>query len=720
MKNIISQLPSLSFYSISPITLIIASTFAHALHGEEAIEVFEVSGHQHTNANQLGAIDQLLEREGVDFSAAGGMSKLPVLNGMMGDRVKVLIDGADITASCANHMNPPLSYISANQVKTLSVVAGISPVSAGGDNIAGVISVNEIAPMYLESSHLGWHSGYASAQYASNNEAKSIGLGLRVASQHLSINYQGAFEDAESYEDGHGNKVLDTLYRAQNHALTAAIKDNKQQLAIKLTHQYIPFQGFPNQYMDMTDNKSLGITSLYEYQLDSGKFEAQVNWHGVKHEMGFFTDEKSGTMPMNTEADDYSYRLKWKLLTSGNNSVNFGHEYFAYKLDDWWPAVEDSMMMGPNDYININNGERNRLAVFIETMQSINASWHLSAGVRLEHISTDTGEVQAYTDDTSSSMDMETDMTMDSSMLMLASDNNEAADSFNSMSRGRSDSVIDATFALQYQLASNQQIELGLARKNRAPNLYERYSWGVSTMATTMIGWFGDGNGYIGNPNLKAETAHTLSATYVITDTNNDWQINANIWYTSVNDYIDAQVVSSFNSSSSDNGSRNILQFANLDATLYGAKIDASMQLLDTETLGQWQLAANLTSTKGKRDDDNGYLYQIIPLKTQLRLNHQLGNWENSIEWQWVASKKDVDERRLENSTKSYHLVNLKSEFIWQSTTLSLAINNLLDSYYTLPMGGVNIAEYYADSEQGFNQLAGAGRSVNIGLSYAF
>ena len=97
-----------------------------------------------------------------------------------------------------------------------------------------------------------------------------------------------------------------------------------------------------------------------------------------------------------------------------------------------------------------------------------------------------------------------------------------------------------------------------------------------------------------------------------------------------------------------------------------------------------------------------------------------MGNWQNSIEWQWVASKKDTDERRLENSTKSYHLVNASSKLTWQDATLSFAVNNLFDTYYALPMGGVSIAEYRMDNSQGFSQVAGAGRSVNIGLSYAF
>ena len=717
MKTAQSYLPSV--YSLSPLAVVISGLISFSLYAQEnSIEVVEVSGHQQNYSNQLGSMDKMLEQQGVDFSQAGGMSNLPVINGMMGDRVKVLIDGADITASCANQMNPPLSYVSANQVETVTVIAGIGPVSAGGDNIAGVINVSEIAPVYVDAEQIEWHSGYLSAQYNSNNQAKLLGVGARLASESVSINYQGSFEDANSYDDGHGDKVVDTLYRAQNHALTAAIKDDNQQFAIKLTHQFIPFQGFANQYMDMTDNKSYGITGLYQRQLNNGEFEAQLNWHSVKHEMGFFSEEKVGMMPMNTDADDYSYRINWKFETSAGNTVNLGHEYFDYRLDDWWPAVEGSMMMGPNDYININDGKRQRVAAYIETLRAFNRNWRLYGGVRVEHVKTNTGEVQAYSEGMMS-MGMGTSgMDMGSGMAMPS--NAEAAAMFNSMDRKRSDTVVDATLTLRYQVDSKQQIELGVARKNRAPNLYERYSWGVSTMATTMIGWFGDGNGYKGNPDLDPETAHTFSATYINTAKNDDWQVNVNAWYTKVNDYIDADVISSFNSSSSDVGTRHILQFTNVDATLYGLKLDTSMELVDSKTFGRWSMTANLTSTHGERDNDNGYLYQIIPLKTELGLHYQMGNWRNAIQWQWIDSKTDVDERRLENTTKSYHLVNLQSEVEWQDITLKFAIDNLFDQYYELPMGGVSVAEYRADSSRGFNQLAGAGRSVNIGVSYTF
>ena len=665
------------------------------------IERLTVHGQQTENRNTLGSAENLLKGQGVDFSEAGGVSALPILNGMMGDRIKVLVDGADITASCANQMNPPLSYISANQITTAEVIAGVSPVSAGGDNIAGVIKVSSLNPKFGESEAIKWNSGNISTGYRSVSDALLLGAQATVASKNVSLSYQGAYEDANSYKDGNGDKVLDTLYRAQNHALSAAWRDETQELAIKLTHQYIPFQGFPNQYMDMTDNKSYGALARYQLKLDDdGEFSAQFNWHGVKHEMGFFTPEKIGKMPMNTEGDDYSYQLHWRLPMGDDSTLLVGQEFYLYQLNDVWPAVPGTMM-APNDYINISDGERRRAAVYGEWQQNMSANWWLSAGIRYEYVTTNTGEVQAYSD-----------------MPMMGMPNMDAAaaQAFNAMDKKRDDNLIDATLLARYQLSTNQQLEFGLARKNRTPNLYERYSWGLGAMATKMIGWYGDGNGYVGNADLKPEIAHTLSAAYKY---NGDrWQASTTAWYTAVTDYVDAEVIGSFNSNTP-TGKRNLLKFTNLDANLYGAKFNALYLFTETSG-GKWQVAGKVNVTRGERDEGNEPLYQIKPLQTELALQHQLGQWENSLSWQWVANKDRIDDRRLENETDSYSLINLNSSMKWQDFSVSFAVNNLFNSDYELPLGGVSIAEFNVDNSNGFNQIAAAGRSFELSASYAF
>ncbi|WMS91712.1 TonB-dependent receptor domain-containing protein [Pseudoalteromonas sp. HL-AS1] len=711
-------------YLLSPVALFISgvlSPFAFA--DDTPLEVIEVHGHAQNKHLALGSSESLLSDLGVDFSAAGGVSNLPILNGLMGDRVKVLIDGADVTAACANHMNPPLSYISANQITSYNVVAGVSAVSAGGDNIAGVISVNSISPQYSDSNELDWHSGYVSAKYSSIDNGRKLGIGARLASDTLSLNYQGSFSDADSYEDGNGDVVLDTLYRAQNYSLTAAMRDDKQQLVIKLTHQKIPYQGFANQYMDMTDNKSFGAIAQYKRSFENSELEGQVNWHSVKHEMGFFSEEKTGMMRMKTDAQDISTQLKWRIALDKNSSILLGQEYYNYSIDDWWPGIEGSTMMGPNDYVNINNGKRERITAFAEYESQINTKLWLNAGVRIESVNTQVGEVQPYNDGMSM-MDMDdmSDMGSMESMAMsdMSTDNTIAAQNFNAGDRDKTDTVVDANLLINYQITNNDELQFGLARKNRAPNLYERYSWGVSNMATTMIGWYGDGNGYIGNPDLDVETAHTLSATYIKSAKDDRWRLSTNVWYTDVNDYIDADIVRSFNSYDLDNTARNILQFTNVDAILYGAKIDLTANIYESKQLGNWQLHANVTNTRGKRDDTNQPLYQIKPLQTQLGISQQMGRFENALTWQWVDTKTRVDNNRFENQTDSYSLVNLSSKATWDALTLSAEVSNVFDEYYQLPLGGVSIAALKQDSSNGFEQLARQGRSFNISASYAF
>jgi len=701
-------------FLLSPLALLVSGFLSPTVIADDyTLEIIEVHGHAQNKHVSLGTSESLLSSLGVDFSAAGGVSNLPILNGLMGDRVKVLVDGADVTAACANQMNPPLSYISANQVTAYKVVAGISPVSAGGDNIAGVISVNSISPQYSESSDLAWHSGYISAKFSSVDNGRKLGVGSRLASDTLSLNYQGSFSDADSYEDGNGDLVLDTLYRAQNHSLTGAIRDDKQQFVIKLTHQKIPYQGFANQYMDMTDNTSYGAIAQYKHSFESSELQGQINWHSVKHEMGFFSKEKTGMMPMKTDAKDISTQLKWRLTLDKNSSLLLGQEYYNYRIDDWWPAIEGSIMMGPNDYVNINDGKRERIALFAEYGSQINKKLWLNTGVRVERVNTQVDEVQAYND----GMSM---MNMGSMSTMTTANNALAANDFNNADRDKTDTTVDVNVLANYQFTLYDELQLGLARKNRAPNLYERYSWGVSNMASTMIGWYGDANGYIGNPELDVETAHTISATYSKTAKDDAWRVSANVWYTDINDYIDANIVRNFNSYGLANTTRNILQFTNVDATLYGAKLDISKSLYQSKQFGEWLLKANVTSTRGKRDDTNQPLYQIKPLHTELTLSQQIGVFENTLSWEWVDTKSRVDVNRLENQTSSYHLVNLSSKATFNALTLSAEVTNLFDEFYELPLGGVSIAALKQNNSAGFTQLAGQGRSFNISASYAF
>ena len=72
---------------------------------------------------------------GLSLFGAGGVSSLPTLHGLADDRLRIKVDGMDLISACANHMNPPLSYIDPSNVGSIEVFGGITPVSAGAARV---------------------------------------------------------------------------------------------------------------------------------------------------------------------------------------------------------------------------------------------------------------------------------------------------------------------------------------------------------------------------------------------------------------------------------------------------------------------------------------------------------------------------------------------------------------------------------------------------------
>ncbi len=187
----------------------------------------------------------------------GGISGLPVINGLADDRVNTLINGVPIPSACSNHMNPPLSYLTPFSVGDFTAIAGITPVSKGGDSIAGTVIANSPPPLFANPGETYRFTGEAQGFYRSNNDNYSTAVDSTLANDTYSMNYNGSFDTAGNYSGGGNNGTLhSTEYRAFNQLVTGAIRGANDVATLQFGQQYIPYQGFPNQYMDMTENLS--------------------------------------------------------------------------------------------------------------------------------------------------------------------------------------------------------------------------------------------------------------------------------------------------------------------------------------------------------------------------------------------------------------------------------------------------------------------------------
>jgi iron complex outermembrane receptor protein len=689
---------------------------------------------------------------GVSLYGAGGVSSLPAIHGLADDRLRIKVDGMDLIASCPNHMNPALSYIDPTNVGTLKVYAGITPVSLGGDSLGGTIVAETPAPQFAAPGQGSLVKGQAGAFYRSNGNARGGNVTATITTENLNITYSGALSQSDNYTAG-GNfrtttatgrpghtlsrdEVGSTAYKTANHTLGVAVKHANHLVEAKLGYQDMPYQLYPNQRMDMLENTQHRLNLRYLGQFDWGGLEARAYHEKVDHFMDFGADKRywygslsgagspcapirfmgdpAGTcaagMPMYTEGRTTGATVKADIALSKQDLLRVGGELQRYRLDDWWPASGGGM--GPGTFWNIKDGERDRTALFGEWEARPGPQWMTLLGVRYERVRSDAGDVRGY-------------------RTTAGAPGSQIADAarFNARDHGRSDGNWDWTALARYTVDATRDIELGLARKVRSPNLYERYTWSTWAMAATMNNFVGDGNGYIGNPDLKPEKAHTVSATFDWHAADRSWEFKATPYYTRVTDYVDAVHCTTAllpgSSCPAVNAATNqfvLLRYANQSARIHGIDLSGHAPLGKTGW-GEWGLKGLLNYANGRNRDTGDGLYNIMPLNARITLTQRIGGWDNGIELVMTKAKNGVSDARNEIKTAGYSLVNLRASYSWKQTRVDFGIENLFDKSYDLPLGGAYAGQGSTMSMNGIPwgiAVPGMGRSAYAGVSVKF
>lgn len=695
------------------------------------------------------AASLLRDIPGVSLYGAGGVSSLPVIHGMADDRLRVQVDGIELIAACPNHMNSPLSYIDPSNVAKVKVYTGVTPVSVGGDSIGGAILVDSPAPKFAAAGQGALLKGRAGAFYRSNGKAMGGDISATVASEQLSLTYSGSSAESDNYQAGGDFKtttatgrpghtlaldeVGSSAYKAVNQTLGLALRGGDHLFDLKLTNQHIPFENYPNQRMDMTRNDSdqvnLGYTGLYRW----GELKARAYHEKTRHKMDFADDKQyiygaapgivAPGMPMDTEGENTGASIKAEILLSERDTLRLGAEAQHYRLDDWWPPspTKDALPpgvtyggMSPDTFWNINNGQRDRYALFGEWETQIDPHWTGLLGLRHETVKMDTGTVQGYN--------------------RMMAGYNVSAGAFNARDRQRTDNNLDLVALARYTPDATRNFEFGYAQKTRSPNLYERYSWSQNSMALIMNNFVGDGNGYLGNPDLKPEVAHTLSATADWHGaTGEQWGLKVTPYYSYVQDYIDATrclgsgtLMNALCGGAANNTATDKfvqLQYANQSARLYGMDISGHLLLTKTGDYGSFTAKGLLNYTRGENRTSGGDLYNIMPLNAKLAITQRIGNWSNTIEEQLVSAKTDVSQVRNEIKTAGYGLLNLRSSYEWKQARFDFGIENVLDKRYASPLGGAYAGQGMTMSTNGVPwgiPVPGMGRSIYTGVNVKF
>jgi len=653
-------------------------------------------------ARSRNSAELVAEAPGASLRENGPLASVPMLHGLGDERTKLVVDGMTVSSACPNHMNPPLSTVAPSQAAAVTVMAGITPVSMGGDSIGGTVSVESRAPAFATPGEALHEESTASGFYRSNGQNYGGSFSEWVAGRNLGFGYNGWWTTNDDYTDGSGHKVTSTYAQSTDHTVTVAAQGGGNLVVVEAELHHTPYEGFVSAQMDLVRNYAESLNLHYRRNFARGTLDTHVYWQGTWHAMNIGHDKATFpmpmAMPMNTHGRDSGYSAKLELPLSARHTLRAGNEAHRFVLDDRWPAVAGTApMMGPDTFVNINDGRRMRLGSFAEMASKWNAHWSTLCGLRNDTVWTNAGPVQGYSE------------------MMYGAD----ADAFNALNRARTDVNLDATAVARYEPNASSAYEFGYARKTRSPNLYERYAWSTNWMASGMIGWFGDGNYYVGNVNLKPEIANTVSGTASWHGhASKEWEIKLTPYTTYIHSYIDVDTLATAMYGMSTFAQ---LRFANHNARIDGGDLDGSATLWNSSNFGRGKIGGVAGWLHGERLDTSTGLYQMMPPHARVAFDEELKGFAGGVGVEAVGRKSDVDPHRFEQVTLGYALFNLHTGYRHGHLRMTAAGDNLFNRDYELPLGGVNFDDYMASGWMSqIKPLTGRGRSFSANLTAQF
>lgn len=634
-----------------------------------------------TEAGRAGAVDSpalLRDIPGAAVVRNGPQTGIVQLHGLSGDRVKILVDGMTISPACPNHMDPPMHYAAPSSVETLTVMAGVTPVSLGGDSLGGTVLVQSAQPRFASREDLlGF--GEAGAFYRSSNDGFGGNWGGGVATRKFSAAYVGSWAAADDLRFP-GGRVRDTGYETQQHRLLTGFRTRDGVLSLDAGILRTRDAGTPSLPMDMIEDDGYRVGLKYRADYDFGTFEGRCYYHTIDHLMDNYSlrPVPAGGMRMFSPAgsDDYGSSLDLSLPTD----IHTFRAGTGFHLNTFQAYQQNALNGLQQD--TLNDATRARVGTHAEWQADWTDQWTTQLGVRNDTVMSDAGNINRF----------------------FAAGAADAAQ-FNRRDHGFTDVNFDVAASVRYTPNTWSAYELGFARKNRAPSLLERYLWTPLSASAGQA----DGRTYLGNLDLDSETSHQIAFTAEYHG--EKWKVQATPYSNWIGDYIQGAPLSR----TAGTPPQRVLQYQNLDhAELYGVDVLTRYDWGDRFTL-----RGQLSYVRGTNEVNGDNLYRIAPLRGTAALDYRIDGWRSSIEMVLVDSQNHVAAFNSEPTTPGYALLNLRTGYVFRNhLEVQVGLDNATDEYYADHLGGINRV---FGSDVAVNQrMPGPGRFVFIQAACKF
>lgn len=589
--------------------------------------------------------DYLKTIPGFSVIRKGGTDGDPVLRGMAGSRLNILLDGEQILGGCGNRMDPPTAYVFPESYDKITVLKGPQTVLYGPGNSAGTVLFERTIKRFDQP---GWkfNGSLAAGSFGRNDQVADI----RAGTPDYYVQGTATRSDANDYQDGSGKSVHSAFTRWSTSGAIGWTPDNDTRLEVTGVHSDGQ-AAYADRTMDgvkfARDNVGLKfeknrISPLVE------KVEAQAFYNYVDHVMDNYTLRSQSGMKMvsNPDRETVGGRAAVGLRLAEATKATLGVDYQANKHTlrstinyANMPRVEDANFRNYGLFGELTHylGERDKLIAGLRT-----DNWN-AQDKRATLTITGLGTVANPT-----------------------------------VGKERSETLTSGFGRYEYDLAgAPATLYAGLGHTERFPDYWELIS-ATKESATTLSAF-----------DSRPEKTNQLDAGVVY----NSGKLTASVsgFYSKIDDYLMVQ-------SNYVKGSRATTIVRNVDATTWGGEAGLSYALSSN-----WKTDATLAYVRGDNDTDGTALAQLPPLEGRLGLTYDNKVWTVgsllrlvSEQGRFDANKGNIVGQDI-GRTPGFAVFSLNGGYRPKKGTLiSGGIDNLFDKTYAehisrtgSPTGGI-------------------------------
>lgn len=328
--------------------------------------------------------DYLKTIPGFSVMRKGGTDGDPMLRGMAGSRLGILLDGENIYGGCGNRMDPPTAYAFPEAYDRITVLKGPQTVLHGPGNSAGVVLFERDDDVERG---VQFHASPTVGRFGRNDQVVDV----KVGGARLYASGAATRSSMGDYRDGQGRAVHSRYERWSTNATAGWKPDEGTRLEISGAYSDGE-AAYADRMMDgvLFARKNLG--GRFERRRQSGvlsRIEAQAFYNYVDHVMDNFNLRTFIASPMtanpsvsNPDRKTVGARLATDLQWASKTTATVGGD---------WQANRHTVRSASNEPVSSYRGQRRvqdatfaNLGFFGELTQGIGQRHRAIGGLRLD------------------------------------------------------------------------------------------------------------------------------------------------------------------------------------------------------------------------------------------------------------------------------------------------------------------------------------------------